>query len=215
MSWGNPHLPWRNVPHALILRWNILSNTADKVKQLYIKILWPSPSTPWITCSTVLCVAVTCVVASCCYICYVSLDYIAETLVFLCTTWYLHPQKDALLDCTFHKSCSECKKSVLFSEVCCSLGHHSSEGHYCFQNGGIKVFGRSSHVPPHLNKMGCGIVPLWTTNLSGCHTGHILFELWAWKVCVFLWLYYQVVVVKCFVCYWMPCIDSSSCSNFS
>jgi hypothetical protein len=91
------------------------------------RTLWTSPLTPWISCSTVLCVAVTWVAAYCrrlpnthschtcspesckvckfwSHTCYISLEYIAEILLFLCTTWSLRPQKDAPLDCTFHKS---------------------------------------------------------------------------------------------------------------
>ena len=46
-----------------------------------------------------------------------------------------------------------------------------------FQNGGTKECGRSNHVPPCMNKMERSAVLLWTINLSGCHTGHVPFEL--------------------------------------
>ena len=143
MSYGNPSLPWQNVPHVDSVLEHIIKHSRQG--EASIKILWTSPSAPWITCSTVLCVTVTWAVACCrclpsthshrqcspescwvckfwCHIFYVSLEYFAKKLLFLCTTWSLCPQKDALLDCTFHKSCSECQKS----EVCRSLGGHSS-----------------------------------------------------------------------------------------
>jgi len=36
---------------------------------------------------------------------YVSLEYTAERLLFLCTTWSIVPQQDFLSDCTAHKIC--------------------------------------------------------------------------------------------------------------
>ena len=66
ISHGIPHLSWRTVPHTLIFHWNISSNRAGEVKQLSMKILWPSPSTLRTTCSTVPFVAVIWAGACCC-----------------------------------------------------------------------------------------------------------------------------------------------------
>ena len=83
---------------------------------------------------------------------YVSLEYIAERLLFPCTTRSLRPQQDVLSDCTVHNiCCSVCQKSLVFSIVCRSLGCHGSEGRYCFQNEGIKECGRSDRMPSRLN----------------------------------------------------------------
>ena len=58
-----------------------------------------------------------------CQIFYVSLEYIAERLLFLCTTRSLRPQQDVLSDSTVHKiCCSVCQKSFAFSTICHSLG---------------------------------------------------------------------------------------------
>jgi hypothetical protein len=88
---------------------------------------------------------------------FVSLEYIAKRLLFLCTKRSLRPQQDVLSDCTVHKiCCSVCQKSFVFSKVCRSLGR------LYFQNEEIKECGRSDHVPLRLNKMECSTAPLWT-----------------------------------------------------
>jgi hypothetical protein len=56
-------------------------------------------------------------------------------------------------------------KSFVFSKVCRSLGRQGSDSCQCFQNEGTEEGGRSDHMPSHLNKMQCSIVPLWTNNL--------------------------------------------------
>ena len=163
--------------------------------------MWPSPSTLRISCRTVPCVAVIWAVACClcflntcsyhkrspeshkvckfwCQIFYVFLEYIAERLLFLCTTWSHRPQQLVLSDCTVHKiCCSVYKKSFIFSKVCRSLGRHGSKGCHCFQNEGIEECGRSDRMPLRLNKMECSTAPLWTNNFRGCDTGHAPFEL--------------------------------------
>ena len=116
-----------------------------------------------------------------CQIFYASLEYIAEILLFLCTTQSLRPQQAVLTDCTVHKiCCSVCQKSFVFSTVCCSLGRH------CFQNEGIEECGRSNRVPLLLNKMESSTAHLWTNNLLGCDAGHAPFELQVQKLCTFL-----------------------------
>ena len=118
---------------------------------------------------------------------YISLEYIAEMLLFLCTTRSLRPQQDVLSDCTFHKiCCSVCQKSSVLSKVCRSLGHHGLKGTRCFQNEGTEECGRSDCVALHLNKMECCTASLWTNNLLGCDAGRAPFELQVQKMCTFL-----------------------------
>ena len=45
---------------------------------------------------------------------YASLEYIAEILLFLCTTRSLCPQQAVLSDCTVHKIVVQCVKNLLY-----------------------------------------------------------------------------------------------------
>ena len=109
---------------------------------------------------------------------YAPLEYIAEMLLFLCTTQSLRPQQAVLSDCTVHKiCCSVCQKSFVIYKVCRSLGRHGSEGFHCFQNERIKERGRSDLVPLRLNKVECSTAHLWTNIPLRCDAGHAPFKL--------------------------------------